>query len=286
MDNTETTGPDTTSLDTRKESDLDEFYVGYLPMPPAQRHFIKLLIAFSLFWALTLSAVLVMSMRSPGEAVWQSGQAEQWAGILIEKPYPMLIGENDSGSWLVVNMGKTGAHDRLDAAFNHRVVLSGYELHRQGRRIIELELSADAIEILAEIEPSEAPEFSSQNGHEVELVGEIVDGKCYLGAMKPGDGFGHRACATLCLEGGLPPMFAAETESGSKLYPLLIVDDSTTLSPEIIAQVACRVRIKGTLSTFAGLPMLSAESSDILDASSGSGQTLSRSARGVYDQVP
>jgi hypothetical protein len=37
-------------------------------------------------------------------------------------------------------------------------------------------------------------------------VGEVVDAKCYLGAMKPGDGKSHKACATLCVTNGIPAM--------------------------------------------------------------------------------
>ena len=31
------------------------------------------------------------------------------------------------------------------------------------------------------------------------LAGEICDGKCYAGAMRPGRGLAHKACANLCL---------------------------------------------------------------------------------------
>jgi hypothetical protein len=37
--------------------------------------------------------------------------------------------------------------------------------------------------------------------------GEIVDSKCHLGVMKPGEGPTHRDCAVRCLLGRIPPMF-------------------------------------------------------------------------------
>jgi hypothetical protein len=39
------------------------------------------------------------------------------------------------------------------------------------------------------------------------ITGEICDGKCYPGGMKPGHGLAHRACANLCLSGDVPPVF-------------------------------------------------------------------------------
>ncbi len=38
------------------------------------------------------------------------------------------------------------------------------------------------------------------------VTGEICDGKCYPGGMRPGHGLSHRACANLCLSGNIPPI--------------------------------------------------------------------------------
>ena len=55
----------------------------------------------------------------------------------------------------------------------------------------------------------------------VTLRGEIVDSKCYLGAMKPGGGRTHRGCALLCLKGGIPPLFVSRTGGTSPSIYLL-----------------------------------------------------------------
>ncbi|MGE6744243.1 hypothetical protein ACQKGC_28815, partial [Allorhizobium pseudoryzae] len=39
------------------------------------------------------------------------------------------------------------------------------------------------------------------------IAGEICDGKCYAGAMRPGSGLAHKACANLCLIGEIPAVF-------------------------------------------------------------------------------
>ena len=56
-------------------------------------------------------------------------------------------------------------------------------------------------------------EIPSRAIGEVTLVGEVVDPKCWLGDMKPGDGKAHAACARLCMEGGIPPMLRVRTDS-------------------------------------------------------------------------
>jgi len=41
------------------------------------------------------------------------------------------------------------------------------------------------------------------------LQGEICDGKRIAGAMQPGRGLAHKACAILCLFGDIPPVFVS-----------------------------------------------------------------------------
>ena len=91
-----------------------------------------------------------------------------------------------------------------------------------------------------------------------------MDGKCYLGAMKPGDGQGHRSCAVLCLRGHLPPMIATTQPDGTTGYHLLVIDGTTELSDEVLAMVARPVRIAGMVAhDYEGLSVLYAKSEDI-----------------------
>lgn len=243
----------------------DHFYVGYLPAPAPHRRFVLLMIALLSLWIVLLSAILVLTQRTPGRAIWSNSNEQAWTGILIEQPYPMLIPDDTESPQplLVVSMGKAGAHDALRDAFNQRVTLRGYELHREGRRMIELSAESDAIEIDQPILEEQRPPLAPLDNEPIELIGEIIDGKCYLGAMKPGDGVAHRSCAALCLRGGLPPMFAAESDIGDHLYPLLLVDGTSELSDETIQLVATRVRVKGVLMNLAGFPVLSVRHEDI-----------------------
>jgi hypothetical protein len=56
----------------------------------------------------------------------------------------------------------------------------------------------------------------------VVLRGEIVDSKCFLGVMTPGQGKTHRACASLCLRGGLPAALLVDAGDGAMRLVLLV----------------------------------------------------------------
>ena len=51
------------------------------------------------------------------------------------------------------------------------------------------------------------------------MVGEICDGKCFIGIMRYGSGLAHKACASLCLRGSLAPVFVSYgTNRGQFLF--------------------------------------------------------------------
>ena len=56
----------------------------------------------------------------------------------------------------------------------------------------------------------------------VELTGEIVDSKCFLGVMVPGSGKTHKECASLCLRGGIPPALFVQDRAGHSSLLLLV----------------------------------------------------------------
>jgi len=233
-------------------------------MPLGQRRFIIAVILTLFIGALAMGSIIVVSMRNPGDAIWDADTVQSWSGTLIEQPYPMLIPDDHrSPAAFVVSMGKHGAQDRLEPFFDKHVTLSGTELNRDGRHLIELGDEPDAIVN----DPSKPPmQIDAQFNplKHATLTGEIVDGKCYLGAMKPGDGMGHRACAVLCIRSGLPPMFAANTPGGDPIYYLLLVDDSTNLGEDIMELVARPVTLSGEIGDLYGIPILQTNASNIL----------------------
>jgi hypothetical protein len=77
------------------------------------------------------------------------------------------------------------------------------------------------------------------------LRGEIIDPKCYLGAMKPGGGKTHRACATLCIRGGIPPMLVVRGSDASETFYLLTDPQGGPIVEPLVPYIGEPVRISG-----------------------------------------
>lgn len=221
----------------------DEFYVGYLPMPSGHRRFLRTLLpALTLAGALA-GAMLALAQRHPGPAVWETRRPVTLRGVLRTQPYPMVeVEPSDASSAdvvLLVEQGKHGAQPRAAVVGEGRCVqASGARLRRGPREMLELLPAPDALAPIAL--PGTPPRAEEVIGP-VTLRGEIVDAKCYLGAMKPGDGKAHKACATLCLQGGIPAAFVA---SDGEWY-LLADESGAGARDDAIALVGEPVEVSG-----------------------------------------
>jgi hypothetical protein len=129
------------------------------------------------------------------------------------------------------------------------VKIRGTLLHRNGRNMLEIASGSDAVEVIAGHDTTVPASvlLGSRTLH-----GEVIDPKCYIGAMKPGGGKTHKACAELCLAGGIPPMLAV-WEGGRELYYLLEAADGGPLNQNIsqlageIVDFAGSVEVQGDL---------------------------------------
>lgn len=226
----------------------NDLYVGYLPVPPRHRRFLRVAVPAALWLVCAASVLFAWSQRSPGTAAWESAPVTI-SGTLMLSPYPILIGD-DGTPVLLVEMGKHGAQRRLAAMDGKRVSATGWPLHRDGRRMLELDIPESAVAAA----PGEARPALPAARAPVTLRGEIVDAKCYLGAMKPGEGRTHKECATLCIKGGLPAMLVYSDADGRRRYALLAAPDGGPPSDELLPLVADPVQIEGDLETLGAGP--------------------------------
>jgi hypothetical protein len=97
------------------------------------------------------------------------------------------------------------------------VTLSGTPIEREAWRMIEIVPGS----VQRAVPPAPPPALTPRVARARTLRGEIVDSKCFLGVMNPGERTVHRDCATRCLSGGVPAMFAYHDETGSHLALLL-----------------------------------------------------------------
>jgi hypothetical protein len=141
---------------------------------------------------------------------------------------------------LLVALGKHGAPVELCGATGSEVALTGTLIERDGRSLIELtDQPAPALG-----PTGAAPEPIVPVGR-FTLTGEIVDAKCYFGVMNPGEGRVHRACAMLCLRGGVPAVFVARDRHGASSHLLLTGPDGGEVTRAVLPWVGETVEATG-----------------------------------------
>ena len=91
------------------------------------------------------------------------------------------------------------------------------------------------------------------------LTGEIVDSKCFLGVMNPGQLTPHRACAIRCISGGIPPVLLVRQKNGPPIYLLLVSADGQPVNQQVIDLVAEPVEITGEVERQGELLILRAD---------------------------
>jgi hypothetical protein len=245
----------------------DEFYVGYLPQPPARYVRFSKRIALLLFVGfIWVPIVLVLHQKPFSTSTFEYGSLTELEGILYKNPVPMMklvagtdaFGKTVYQTALLINSGKFGAdpvlkqlEEKLGQPLEQTFVkVRGTLLYHDGVTLLELTEREEAlVEIVTNRMPTEAALLTtSEDLGEVTLQGEIIDPKCYFGAMKPGRSKPHRSCAIRCISGGIPPVFVVRNGAGDTNYYLLTDKNGQAIHQEILDYVAEPVQLKGQLS--------------------------------------
>lgn len=246
-------------------SNRDELYVGYLPVPPGQRRFLRWMVPTVLWLLCAVTLAWTLTQRSPGTGVWDTGEPVRLHGTIASRPYPILFAEGESGiveGVLLVGVGKIGIKERVARLEGKPVTVTGWPLRRDGRRMLEIDATDDAIAV-SEDGKIARPVPQMRTLGAATLRGEIVDSKCYLGAMKPGEGKTHKECATLCIRGGIPAVLVVRHDAGETKYYLLSGRDGGPLDPEAHRFIADPVEITGEVSDWGGISILRVDPADI-----------------------
>lgn len=207
---------------SKSEND-GEFFVGYLATPAGSKRFLRWGVLVLGLMAGGLALALAAGERDPGGGVWNLDEAKSLEGVLYVDPTPLIrVTGPDKAviTVLLVDQGKVGARERVREFDGRSVRVNGHMLSGRNVLMLEMDEGAEAIKLIPNMMLSTLPWVTWQG--EGVLRGEIVDSKCFAGAMKPGEGKTHKACAALCLRGGIPAMFMA-VEDG-KTVPYLVVD--------------------------------------------------------------
>lgn len=242
----------------------DEFYVGYLPVPPGHRRFLIALLPMLLVGVVVGGVLVAAQQQSPGAGQWEFGVYREVEGVVLADPYPMLLtppirpGARPN-VYLLVKEGKHGARDTVAAFDGEAVRVRGSRLDCDGRAMLELASAEDAIVAAPSLNDAVAAALRDEPLtplSQLTLRGEIIDPKCYLGAMKPGGGKTHKECATLCIRGGIPPMFVTRDRDLRETFYLLTGPDGRPILEEIVPFIGDAVQLSGRLARRGDLLLL------------------------------
>jgi len=228
---------------------MNDFYVGYLPKAPEglARFVRRVIIALGLL-AVTAALVLVTGQMPFANSAFEYGKLRSFEGVVVARPFPTLLvarpGEIEQqdrySRYLLVAPGKHGADDLVAGFDGKQVRLQGQLIYREGRTIVEITPGSIAV-----MDTAPADQEAIRDLGTVTVTGEIVDSKCYLGVMNPGQGKVHRDCAARCLSGGIPPIFV--TNNG-ETHLLLVGPDGNALGGNALREFVTEpITIRGQL---------------------------------------
>jgi hypothetical protein len=224
----------------------DPFFIGWSStVPTGLRGFLAMVSVVVLCAAAVIGLALSATIDDPGGGDWAAGD-QTLRGTITSLPYPLLhlppTGRHPAGhAVLLAGIGKNGAE--VDPALAGQVVEATGAMLKRG--------SIDMMQV------GEDPGLRTAAGEGVvpasvqlgrwRLVGEICDGKCWTGAMRPGNGIAHKACANLCLIGGLPPVLVTTAPVAGSTFLLLADADGGPMPDRLRPLVGLRISLDGAV---------------------------------------
>ncbi len=238
--------------DRDRKPSRDAFFVGYLPVPKPLALFLAGLVGVLTCFAAGAALALALSQSDPGDA-HVDGPAEIHTGYLSVDPYPLLHLPPDDAHPLgrtlpMAGIGKIGIPAEAEALAGQWVDARGVLRTRGAHQLFETR-GRDPIVVAAEggAVPGNFDPVAVEDLGEVTVRGEIVDPKCFLGAMRPGCGKMHMACANRCLLGGVPPMLASfGAEDAFEMF-LLTDEDGNDITEQVLDWTSLPVSVTGAL---------------------------------------
>ena len=245
----------------------DEFYIGWeAKAAPGIGRTVRRAVVVVAVLALLVPVVLAVSHRMIGVSVFEWGSHKTFSGVLRIAPYPHLLvprpggvaGQPRFSTYYLVAPWKFGLAGESIAALDGRSVsLTGTLIYRGDQTMIEtrpewITASTNASQLAQSVAPGQS--LGRQT-----LVGEIVDSKCFLGVMNPGQLTPHRACAIRCISGGVPPVLLVRQPDGPAIYLLLVSAAGKPVNQQVLDLVAEPVEITGEVERQDGLLILRAD---------------------------
>ena len=224
----------------------DPFFVGWGKVPKSLRQFLLIATCSFLFGFAIVAYAISSTQTDTGSGAFM-GPASA-IGVLRANPYPALhVIESENyergNVILLTGGGKRGVFDRAKDLDSAIVRVAGNRLVRGSLNGLQLRGGMRGLRTVEN--PDETFEVETKQLGRWKLTGEICDGKCLNGAMRPGTGLAHKACANLCLIGDVPPVFVSTGPVDGHEFLLMADADGRSVTDQILDFTATYVEING-----------------------------------------
>lgn len=199
----------------------DELYVGYFPTMPRGhwRRTLPVAVGFVVAVAAAMGA-LALGQTKADVGLYEFGILKPREGILRGGAIPLLESTDAEGrpvNYLLVGATKVAPPAEFLALAERRVRFDGVLVQRGSQAMLEVG-PAESWSDLGAAPPATQPQRIEGT---TTLVGELIDTKCFFGAMRPAVGKIHRGCAIRCLSGGIPPALRIVDSAGHESIVML-----------------------------------------------------------------
>ncbi|WP_299300567.1 hypothetical protein [uncultured Litoreibacter sp.] len=226
------------------------FFVGYLAAPDGLRKFL-LLACVAVVGIFVATGLLIGSTQdAPPESGFRFDYGRQTVNGVIElTPYPLLrVTEGNDlikpgKTLMLTSAGKAGVDMRAMGLEGQLAEVSGIILQRGTIDMMQLRGGQQGLKMVG----GDPPPMDTEPLGRWKVAGEICDGKCLNGAMRPGRGLAHKACANLCLIGDVPPVFVSTQPIDGSDFMLITGPDGTRLPEAAYDYVGQFVSLEGDL---------------------------------------
>lgn len=242
---------------------MSDLFVGYeWPVQPDLWSFVRRVALGIGIGAVGLSGALAYGHRPLDGGSFEFGHVTTHVGTVIERPVPMLRRTDGRMPWpLLVAPGKHGADAPVRGLDGQTVTVRATRVSRDGFEMLELAEPPTGVE-QGQRTRDEGPkakydEQGTKDEGRITLTGEIVDSKCFLGVMVPGEGTTHRGCAALCLRGGIPAALHVRRTDGR--LALYLIAGSAATRERAVQWAGETVEMAGALTLQGGWQVLTTE---------------------------
>lgn len=246
--------------------DQTPFFVGYLSVPKRLRGFVWTLSAGLLVLSVALGYWIGTTQDDPGPGALRFDFGPQTVtGVIELTPLPILHVTEGSeriaaGRTLMISgQGKNGAQNRPAAMEGQVVTASGILLQRGTLDMLQLRGGTNGLDAGEGSGTVPLPEDLGR----WRLAGEICDGKCLAGAMRPGRGLAHKACANLCVAGGVPPVFVSSQPVEGAEFLMISGPERAEIPDSVYDFMAQFISVEGHISRHGDLLVFAIEPATI-----------------------